>query len=338
MTKLLSAVADPGRTVQTANKTRLNTLRNEPVRIAGNGGNLAMFLLPLNDPAIAARIGTERVIRARTDDVIRTEGELFRSHSGGTVRGGRYLLLEGDTIVAALNVTTIARQGTVASNLYVAPAHRRHGLATRLIKLAQRDFPKLAADTALTVDGAAFLGYPQAPNQSAAADGPPSAVAPHMVFHGTNQALRSFDVGESGRNFSCSAGALFFTDELAVADQIADYVAENEGGTPHVIEAAVTINRPLVRDFAGEAVDVLALVAEAKALGHDGVIALNARDRMPAWPANQYIAFDAGQVAIVAARPSQGSALHPADAGRAADTLSAQDWLSTHGKKAAPRA
>lgn len=235
-------------------------------------------------------------------------------------------------------MTTIARQGTVASNLYVAPSHRRQGLATRLIKLAQREFPKLAADTALTADGAAFLGYPQVQNQSAAVDGPPSTVAPYIVFHGTNQALRSFDVGASGRNFSSSAGALFFTDELAVAEQIADYVAENEGGTPHVIEAAVTINRPLLRDFAGEAVDVRALVAEAKALGHDGVIALNALDGMPAWPANQYIAFDAGQVAIVAARPSQWSALHPADAGRAADARSAQDWLATQGKKAAPHA
>ncbi|MGJ7523812.1 GNAT family N-acetyltransferase [Variovorax sp. LT1P1] len=319
-------------------KPRLATFRDEPVQIAGSSGDLAMFLLPVNDPAIAARIGAERILGRRAKDLLRTEGELFSSPAGRSVKGGRYLLLDGETIVAALNVTTIGRQGTVASNLYVAPTHRRKGLATRLIDCAKLDFPGLTADTSLTFEGAAFLGYRPAPEMEIGTVQDTASDSALQLFHGTNSAIDAFDMNLSGRNFACSAGAMFFTDELAVAEQIADFVAENEGGVPHIVTATVAMKNPLVRDFFGGAIDIRTLVEEAKTLGHDGIVAMNALDGMPAWPANQFIAFDPGQIAIVSTEPSAGSGLTAVDAHRAAGAKRAKEWVATRGAKAAPRA
>lgn len=131
--------------------------------ICDHAEGLDVFLAPVNDPFIQARIG-EEVELARDGGVLITQGERFSTREGW-VQGRRYLhLTEAGDIVAALNVS-VRKQGrrheAVASNVFTHPNHRRQGLAARLLTLAQADFPHLMADNTLSQAGAALVAHAQ---------------------------------------------------------------------------------------------------------------------------------------------------------------------------------
>lgn len=133
--------------------------------IDGESEQLRAFLAPFGDRNIAMRIGNETIIGSEGALMI-TQGERY-PHRVGLTQGMRYLWL-GDHghPIAALNLTRI-RQGqgtqTIASNIYVDPAHRRRGLASLLLGRAQQDYPSLQADSSLTELGAALLGHSNPP-------------------------------------------------------------------------------------------------------------------------------------------------------------------------------
>ena len=128
---------------------------------------------------------------------------------------------------------------------------------------------------------------------------------PLKFFHGTSREFSVFDSARSGQNFSASSGGFFFSDEKAVAEQLADYTAENDedekpGAAPRVMEVYLSLKNPLIKDFKSQSrtVNIRAFIAKAIKDGHDGAIMLNARDSMPAWRANQYVAFRPEQIRL----------------------------------------
>lgn len=132
------------------------------------------WLMPVNDPAIQARVGQETLVDHGVDDHGRwlvTHGERFRQTSGW-VQGVRYLRLNVDGELVAVANVTLRRQGrhTEArlSNLYVAPEIRRQGWARRLILQVLADHPRLVGDSSLSEAGAATIGQAagDAPNTS----------------------------------------------------------------------------------------------------------------------------------------------------------------------------
>lgn len=159
--------------------TRLRTFDGAAPSISESDG--AGMLVFLDEPGAAmmtARIGVEiitgrRQSGAHSIDV--TRGEAYPAQDGGSVVGGRYLMREagpGTAIIGALNYTLRrlgSRQQAVVSNLVVAPGRRRQGVATRLLEQMLNDYPKASADTSMTTDGAAFLGYSAATKGSAPA-------------------------------------------------------------------------------------------------------------------------------------------------------------------------
>lgn len=108
-------------------------------------------------PALSAALGDRRV------RVERTVGETYRV-SGAAIVGGRYLARAVDgRIIGALNYTLRSGVPAVLSNLVVREGWRRQGLATELLAQFRSDYPAAVADSSLTDDGAAFLGYRRAP-------------------------------------------------------------------------------------------------------------------------------------------------------------------------------
>lgn len=130
---------------------------------------LAIWLAPVGDAAMAARIGTETVITRRLDTCgtwLHTRATRYRtSRPHEWLEGHRYLLLAADgvTPVGVVNVTLRhpPAGGTQArvSNAFVAPRYRRQGVARALLLLAQKDHPQLCADSPLTEMGAALTGH-----------------------------------------------------------------------------------------------------------------------------------------------------------------------------------
>lgn len=124
--------------------------------------------------------------------------------------------------------------------------------------------------------------------------------APLVLFHGTNRDFAAFDEAKSGDNFAASRGAFFFSDELCIAEQIADHVCETTDdeirGSARVLSAYLSLQNPLVVDRRGRRVNIPKLIDDAKSKDHDGIILLRALDGMPAWAANQYIAFRPDQI------------------------------------------
>lgn len=124
---------------------------------------------------------------------------------------------------------------------------------------------------------------------------------PLVLYHGTSRMFSAFDLARSGENFDAGSGAFFFSADEAVAEQIAAYAAENdESGdeiSPRVISVYLSLQNPLVMDFRNHRrINIAKVVNQAKANGHDGVIALHARDDMPSWRETQYIAFRPEQI------------------------------------------
>jgi hypothetical protein len=132
------------------------------LNICESADGLDVFLAPVNDPYIQARIGHEKLV-SHFGNVVVTEGEKFRNRDGWT-QGRRYLQLDPKTSqpVAALNISLRARGRkieAVASNAFTETSHRRQGLAAGLLALAVADFPQMRADTALSAAGAALVGH-----------------------------------------------------------------------------------------------------------------------------------------------------------------------------------
>lgn len=139
----------------------LPLLPGDPPTLCDGAEGLSVFLAPLNDPYLQARVGSERTVR-HEGSLLVAEGERYRQRTGW-VQGRRYLHLgPGGQAVAALNVT-VRHDGrtreAVASNVFTAPEHRRQGLAAGLMAAALADFPGLMADNALSVAGAALVGH-----------------------------------------------------------------------------------------------------------------------------------------------------------------------------------
>lgn len=189
-----------------ASGPRLPLREARVVRVEGAAEGLSMFVAPVNDPAIVARIGQETVVR-ETAGMTKTVGERFRTREGLIV-GGRYLARSPDGhVIGALNFT-IRGKDAIVSNLYVAPEHRRQGVASRLVEWARADMPRITADAAMSRDGAAFMGYESAVETSTA----PAAIdqwlgqsvlrhasgQPMRVFHGTNKPPESFSPKRDG--------------------------------------------------------------------------------------------------------------------------------------------
>ena len=126
---------------------------------------LAVFLAPVGDAGIQARIGLESVVFESAGLTI-TAAERFKTKDGW-VQGHRYLAKndQGD-IVGTLNVTRM-RQGrqetAVASNVFVASSVRRQGIAAGLLQRALEDFPRLTADSSMSLAGAALTGHAPEP-------------------------------------------------------------------------------------------------------------------------------------------------------------------------------
>ena len=135
---------------------------NDALVVSGPAPGLAMFLLPPNAPELVARLGQEKVLLHQADCMV-LEGERYGSRDGGVCIGRRYLALDAPsgTPIGALNVT-IKKQGrkttAIASNVVVAEAFRRQGIASSLVKRALEDFPKMGLDNTMTTDGAALFG------------------------------------------------------------------------------------------------------------------------------------------------------------------------------------
>lgn len=160
-----------------APEARLRTVNDVPPSIsAGNTSNdgMMVFLLEPGNPTMVARIGMEKVQCTRPAEpnaIEVTRGETFRIAGNNHITGGRYLM-RGPTgqIFGALNYTLRRedrREHVVLSNLAVASGMRRLGIASRLLEELLRDYPSARADTSMTADGAAFMGY--APRNAAGA-------------------------------------------------------------------------------------------------------------------------------------------------------------------------
>lgn len=89
-------------------------------------------------------------------------GKRFKTREGW-VQGQRYLAKNDQgTIVGALNVTRFKqgrKESAVASNVFVDPAVRRQGVAAGLLQRALEDFPRLTADSSMSLAGAALTGH-----------------------------------------------------------------------------------------------------------------------------------------------------------------------------------
>ena len=131
------------------------------ISVCQQAEGLDVFLTPINEPVMSARIGQETEV-TRDGSMVITQGEKFRTREGW-VQGRRYLYTNPTgQIVAALNVSVRKngrRQEAVASNVFTRPEHRRHGLASALLARAQDDFPGLMADNTLSQDGAALVAH-----------------------------------------------------------------------------------------------------------------------------------------------------------------------------------
>lgn len=136
---------------------------------------LCAYLLPVNHPQMVARMGEETIVEHQGQRMV-VEGQRFNTRSGW-VQGRRYLEIDasGNT-VGVVNVTLMKessqrRPRALVSNVFVDASHRRRGVASGLLALAQKEFPALCADTSLTQAGAALLGQsaPQL-NQDAVLD------------------------------------------------------------------------------------------------------------------------------------------------------------------------
>lgn len=140
-------------------RPRLAIHQGETPSISGDGESLSMFIVPVNHPEIAARIGPEAVISHPGARITRTRGTAFPWARGVRVTGERYLIQEGNRIVAGMNVTSKTGKPAVISNVFVAPDRRRRGLATELLAAAKAEHPTLVVDSAMTEAGSVFFGY-----------------------------------------------------------------------------------------------------------------------------------------------------------------------------------
>lgn len=120
-----------------------------------NGEGLALYLAPLNAPAIRERIGKEN-LHTQQGPFMYTLGQRYPDGDGHYVQGGR-LLYVGDTqIVGAINFT---KRGTlmVISNIYVDRHHRRQGVATSLVNKLRDIYKNVLVDGSQTIAGKAFF-------------------------------------------------------------------------------------------------------------------------------------------------------------------------------------
>lgn len=126
---------------------------------------LALFLAPVGDAGIQARIGQETVLFESAALAI-TAAERFKV-SNGWVQGHRYLAKDSQgQVVGTLNVTRMRlgkKETAVASNVFVAPGSRRQGIAAGLLQRALEDFPRLTADSSMSLAGAALTGHAPEP-------------------------------------------------------------------------------------------------------------------------------------------------------------------------------
>ena len=141
--------------------------------------------------------------------------------------------------------------------------------------------------------------------------------APVCVYHGTAEAVEAFDRGAIGRQCGRAVEGFYFTDEREVA---AGYATGVDGRSGRVIEARLRMENPLVVDFEGgfwngEVYDGAELVAidgphldevvrEARAAGHDGVIAIDVVDLGSGAGGDDltstvYVVFEPSQIEIV---------------------------------------
>lgn len=127
-----------------------------------------------------------------------------------------------------------------------------------------------------------------------------AAGQPLVLYHGTSRRFVVFSEVRTGENFPAADGAFFFTPSKAFAEQMADFVAENDEaddrGDATVMMVYLSLKNPLIRDLAGKNVDIDLEIQDAKANGHDGLILFNALDGMPSWPETQYIVFRPEQI------------------------------------------
>ncbi len=126
-------------------------------------------LLALPGESIATSwYGAETLIRFE-GNILVMENKTFRRYVYGLVEAVAYIDGELKPCIpgsrplgtAALEVRKASslRSRPLLERIFVMPNLRRQGIASRLLKSATADFPKLALDGKLTREGAAFFGY-----------------------------------------------------------------------------------------------------------------------------------------------------------------------------------
>ena len=120
-----------------------------------NGEGLAVFLLPLNDPAIRERIGKEN-LQKQEAPFMHTLGQRYRYADSEYVQGGRLLYVGDTSIIGAINFT---KRGwlVVISNIFVDRAHRRQGIATKMVQELRKGHKHVMVDGSMTLAGKAFF-------------------------------------------------------------------------------------------------------------------------------------------------------------------------------------
>jgi len=146
---------------------------------------------------------------------------------------------------------------------------------------------------------------------------------PQVLFHGTSGAFDQFSEDKVGsRHVDVEAGtAFFFTDDPKTASWYAESSNTADGGGGNVIPVYLSLRNPYDVDFQETGIETLAeSIEEAKALGHDSLIARNYDD---GGVSTHYIAFHPEQIRpalcdpfrhVRAAKPA--AAVHPGDSVR----------------------
>lgn len=195
---------------------RLPVYKNEEPFIGGgadNNENLYVYLDPINSDQMNERFGKEKVVK-EFDNIIVTLGRF---------KGGRYIYKnEKGEYVGVINYTKLGRD-VVISNIYVRPDYRRKNIASQLVDIVKRDYPKITVDTHMTDLGGKFFGYKESITREFAhdyllednipdiLDGKPTKNNLGQLIHPTEEGIRNFwrwfgnskTVDSSGRPIVC---------------------------------------------------------------------------------------------------------------------------------------
>jgi GNAT superfamily N-acetyltransferase len=123
---------------------------------------------------------------------------------------------------------------------------------------------------------------------------------PLVVYHGTARDFEAFRPGRAGKGQRADAeGVMFFTSAPRTAEFFARMENRRSGEGELLLPTYLSLRNPLEHDFQGAEKNAelsAALVQQAKAEGHDGVILRNVRDGANAPVADVFLAFGPSQI------------------------------------------